>query len=448
MNPLYINQYKETFKLALPVCLGQLGHILVGVADSVMVGNYGEPGSLIGAYSLAAASLANGLYAVILVFGIGISYGVTPLVASADKNDTQRISGLLKHSLFICTLIGISLFVILFFCSPLLNFFDQPKAVVDLAIPYFKIMVLSMIPLMIFLAGKQFTEGLSFTKQAMYISIGANVLNVGFNYLFIYGNFGFPEMGLKGAGWASFISRVIMAITMLAYVYYSPSFTAFRPGFSIGNYSRKLLLTLLKIGIPTGMQFTFEVAAFAFAAVMMGWLGAKSLAAHQIAISVAAVTYMMASGISAAATVKVGNQLAAGNKKMIKIAGLSAIHLVIGFMACTAILFILLKNFLPSLFNQDAEVIHTASVLLVIAALFQLSDGIQVVAQGALRGLSDVKMPTVIAFIAYWIIGLPCAFAMITFFSTGPAGIWIGLLIGLTVSAFLLYRRFMKKLEV
>lgn len=445
----YKKHIRETFLLAYPVCLGQLGHVMVGVADSLMVGNYGGENSEIGTLSLAAASLANALIHIILVLGIGISYGATPLIAAADsKNETKEIADLLRNSILLCLITGFIISISLYFSSPLLKHFNQPENVVELAIPYFNIMVFSMFPLMIFLACKQFAEGLSDTKTAMYISIGANLLNVFLNYLFIYGNWGFKEMGLNGAGWASFIARVVMALSMGWYVYKASKFKAYHDGFKLLNFEWKKVGEIFKVGLPVGLQFTFEVSAFAIAAVMIGWISAEDLAAHQIALSLASLTYMFASGLSAAASVRVGNFYGVKNYSDLRKAGNTALIMVLAFMGTMALLFVAFNNFLPTLFNKNENVLLIASNLLLIAALFQLSDGSQVVGQGLLRGMADVKVPTIFAFVAYWIIGLPVGWLLGFKFNLGSSGIWYGLSMGLTAATILNFIRFYHKTNI
>lgn len=446
MKKDYLVHFNKTWKLAYPICLSQLGHVMVGVADSIMVGNYGGEGGPIGALSLAAASLANSIFSVVLVFGIGVSFAISPLVASADgENNRGKIIDLLKHSILICASLGLLLFLILFLGSSALNYFGQPQAVVDLAIPYFNILGFSLLPLMVFLAFKQFAEGLSFTRQAMFISVIANLLNIFLNYLLIYGKMGFPEMGLNGAGWATFIARVVMAVAIFIYIYKSVRFAPFREGLSFSNYSGEIIRKVTRLGIPIGLQFTFEVGAFAFAAVMIGWIGTVQLASHQIAITLASVTYMLASGISAATTVRVGNQLGAGNIEGLRMAGFSGFILSFAFMFTAACIFIVFSNYLPPLFNQHEQVIQLASSLIIIAALFQLSDGVQVVGLGALRGMSDVKIPTFITVFAYWALALPLAYFLGFTLDYGARGIWFGLLLGLSVAAIMLFSRFNNK---
>jgi len=432
----YTDTYKSTFWLAYPVVLSQLGHIMVGVVDTAMVGQ-------IGAVEQAAVALSNSLYVLVLVFGLGVSYGITPLVAAADSsNNSAENAELLKHSVVINTLLGILLFFILFFISPVLQLFNQKQEVVENAIPFLNVMMLGMIPLCFYSGLKQFLEGLSDTRAAMVISIFSNVVNIILNYAMIFGHWGFPEMGLMGSCWASFISRVLMALIMFLYVYYHKRYAIYLQQFSLKKISKEISKKILVIGIPSGLQWVFEVGAFSFAVIMIGWIGHKEQAAHQVALSLAAVTYMMASGLSAAASVKVGNQMGLKNSAGVRMAGFSAFFMVIFFMICTAILFLIFKNQLPVLFNNDTEVIRIASSLLVIAAFFQISDGIQVVALGALRGAKDVKIPTAITLIAYWVIGLPLSYFFAFVLGMGVSGVWYGLLLGLTAAALLLFLRF------
>jgi MATE family multidrug resistance protein len=424
----YAEHFRKNFTLAYPVMLSQLGHVMVGVADSVMVGS-------LGAGPLAAVSLGNSLFNIALMFGIGISYAITPLVALADgEGDHTKGTGFLRHGLTINLLTGLLLFSLLLGSTYGFYYINQPVEVVDLAIPYFIIISFSLIPFMIFQTYKQFAEGLSVTKQAMYIIIISNLINIFLNYLLILG---FPSLGLNGAGWATLISRIILLLAMAYYIHNSSRYKIYLQNFFFKNFSKRVIKDMLKIGIPTGMQFIFEVGAFAFAAIMMGWLGAVSLAAHQIALSLAAISYMMATGISAAATVRVGNQLGRKDFMNMRIAGFSAFIMGMIFMSLSCITFIIGKNFLPSLYINEIEVLQVASSLLIIAAFFQISDGVQVVGLGALRGMGDVKI-----LFAYWILGLPIGYLLGFYFNFGPEGIWYGLFIGLSSAAILLFSRF------
>jgi multidrug resistance protein, MATE family len=430
------DNFSKTFSLAFPVMLSQLGQVLVGVADSMMVGR-------LGAEPLAAASLANSIFFVVLMFGIGVSMSITPLVAMADgKNNPNRISRLFNHGFVINMASGTMLFLLIVLFSPLLHHLNQPEEVVVLSIPYLAIITLSLLPFMLFQTFKQFAEGLSQTKQAMYITLICNAINVFLNWVMIYGNLGFPALGLNGAGWATLISRVLMGGFMLYYMLKSKRYLPYNISFKVRKLSFPMMTKMLKIGVPTGFQFIFEVGAFSTAAIMMGWIGVTALAAHQIAINLASISYMMASGLSTAAMIRVGNQLGRNDIRTLREAGFTTFFMVAIFMSATALIFILFREFLPSLYIDDLDVIKMSASLLVIAGLFQLSDGIQVVALGALRGMADVRVPTIVTLVAYWIIGLPLGYVFGFILDMKEVGIWYGLLIGLTITGALLLFRF------
>ena len=418
--------------------MSHLGQVTVQVADNMMVGQLGkEP--------LAGASFANSIFVIFLVMGLGMSFAITPLTAQADgEKDTTRLTEILKHGFFVNVVYGIALAFVLWSGRNLLWKFNQPTEVVELAIPYLKIITLSLIPFMAYQALRQFAEGLGYTKQSMYITIIGNLLNILFNYIFIFGKLGIEPMGLYGAGLATFLSRIIMALMMAAFVYYNHRFAAYWNEFEFGNFSRSLSEQILKLGFPMSFQLIFEVSTFSMAAIMIGWMGTGPLAAHQIAINMASITYMVALGISSAATIRVGNQLGQKNYDTMRDAALTCFIMAILFMSFTAVVFILAKNYLPTLYIDDPDVISQAAVLLIVAGLFQLSDGIQVIGLGALRGMSDVKIPTLITLIAYWVIGLPLGYVFGFSLDLGAIGVWYGLLAGLSIAAVLLYIRFNK----
>jgi multidrug resistance protein, MATE family len=428
--------FRENLKLALPVMLSNLGHVLMGVCDNIMVGH-------VNVVSLAAAGLANIAFNVLLLFGIGVSYAITPLVAEADgENNEKRIVDTLRHGLVINLLNGIFLAGVVYFGKNVLYYIDQPDEVVDTALPYLNIITFSLIPALIYQSFRQFAEGLSNTRIALVVVLGSNVINVGLNYILIYGHLGFPAYGLNGAGWATLVSRTLMAIGIAVYIYHHPGFRRFRGAFVPGQYSGKTFSRLLHLGIPSGIQFIFEVAAFDFSLVMMGWLGTRELAAHQIVINLASLSYMVASGLAAAATIRVGYFLGRRDLPNLKRASFSMLGMGMALMGFFALLFIFGKDLLPMMYVKDNEVMIVAARLLVVAGLFQLSDGAQVICIAALRGLQDVKIPSILIFIAYWLIGLPLGYWFSFKLNYGPEGIWLGLLIGLTVTAVAMFYRF------
>jgi MATE family multidrug resistance protein len=429
-------EIKTTFLLAYPVVLSQLGQVGVGVADSMMVGR-------LGALELAASSLANSIFFVVLMFGIGISMGLTPLVSKAyGKGKSNQISRLFSNSLFINFLTSLALFGLILLFSQNLSILNQTEEVEVLALPFLLIITASLIPLMVFQTFKQFVEGLSQTKQAMFITIAANLVNVFLNWLLIWGHWGFPELGFLGAAWATLISRILMMVLMGAYVLSSKRYVDF--GLRILRFKRNWTLCkrILKIGIPTGFQFIFEVSAFSAAAIMMGWISVNALAGHQIALNLASISYMMATGVATAGMIRVSHYIGKEDYVGMKEAGRVVFGMVAAFMFICAILFFAFRFYLPTLYIDDPEVISLAASLLILAGFFQISDGIQVVGLGVLRGMEDVKVPTLVTFFAYWALGLPLGYLLAFKFAFGESGIWIGLLIGLTITAALLFYRF------
>lgn len=426
---------RENLKLAIPVMLTNIGHVMMGVCDNVMVGH-------LNAESLAAAGLATVVFNVFLLFGIGVSYAITPLVAEAfGGDDRAAISQTLRHGLVVNVVNGLVLIAVVSVGQNILYHMDQPKEVVALAIPYLNIIMYSLVPVLVYQSFKQFAEGLSNTRVAMVVIWISNVINILLNYVLIYGHWGFPELGLIGAGWATFISRVIMAAMIASYIYLSPVFANYRDAFSIGRYSKKLFKKLLNLGVPSGVQFIFEVAAFDFSLVMMGWLGTKAQAAHQIAINLATLTYLTTAGLAAAATIRVGYFLGKKDIPNLRTAAYSLLSMALMVMTLCALVFVFGRTWLPSLYIDDAEVISVAASLLIIAGIFQLSDGTQVVCASALRGLQDVKIPSSFIFVAYWLVGLPLSYFLGFKAGFGATGIWLGLLIGLTLTAIAMFIR-------
>ncbi|RYU77168.1 MATE family efflux transporter [Hymenobacter persicinus] len=428
---------KPTLLLAYPVVLSQLGHVLVNVCDSVMVGQTGK-------IPLAAVSLGVSVNTVVMVLGLGLSMGITPLVAAANgQRDVAALGSLLKNGVWLSALAGLVLAAVGLLIAPLLGYLNQPAEVVRLAAPWVRVLFLSLLPLLVFQGFKQFAEGLGLTRQAMFLSIMANVVNALLCYTLIFGHFGAPAMGMMGSAWATLISRILMAVFMATYVLRAQRLQAYRE--AAGSWLQPARATLRRIfglGAPIGVQMMFEMGAFSFSAIMIGWLGATSLAAHQIAINVASVTYMAASGIAAAATIRVGYFRGTGDMPGARQAGFTAYGLTFVFMGTMALLLILGRHFVPHFYNHDPEVVAQAATLLLIAALFQVSDGLQVVGLGALRGLEDVKVPSVVALLAYWAFALPIGYWLGFGLGLGAIGVWVGLLTGLTLVAGVLLWRF------
>jgi len=426
----------STFQLAYPVIIGQLGIIMMGVVDSLMVGK-------LGAAPLAAASLGNGTAFIIMIIGIGLSYAVTPLVAIAVGAGKFEDCGIyFRQSLLVNSVASVIIAVIIYFAADLIQYLDQPEEVQKQAVSYMRIIGLSAIPLLLFQSYKQFIEGLSVMRPAMIITLLANLVNAFANWVLIYGNLGFPALELNGAGWATFASRVFMSLALMGFVMNNKFFKQYDVSFHYRSINWTVIKKILSLGLPSGFQYFFEVGAFAFAVIMIGWLGTAQLAAHQIALNLASISFMAVLGISVAGSIRVGNAVGMKDIAETRRAGFTASLIGASIMMVAGITFITLRDFLPTLYVNDEVVISYASSLLIIAALFQISDGTQAVGIGILRGLTDVKIPTAITFIAYWIVGLPVGYLLGFTYDLGVQGVWIGLLMGLTTSAILLTLRF------
>jgi MATE family multidrug resistance protein len=434
----YKHHYRENLKLAIPVVISPVGHMLVQLSDSIIVGHFA------GTIALAAVALVNSIFIVAMVVGMGMSYALTPLIAQQNgKKNYAECGRLLSNSLFINILVSVALFAIVYFgAGRLLGYLHQSPAVLQQARPFLLLLSMSMIPMLLFNTFKQFAEGLGFTKQAMMISIWGNMLNICVGIILVKGMFGIKPMGISGVGYSTLIDRTLMAVIMGSYVFRSANFKKYLRTFSLTFIDKVRCLQLLRLGGPVAMQYTFEVSAFGAAAIMMGTLGPVQQAAHQVAINLAAMTYMVASGLSAAAAIKSGNFFGAKNYAMLRASAISSYHIVLVTMTIAALIFVTGNQWLPWIITSDTAVIAVAAQLLILAAVFQLFDGAQVVGLGILRGMGDVNVPTIITFLAYWIVGLPLGYWLGLHTDMGANGIWVGLVAGLGVAAVLLYVRF------
>jgi len=424
-----------------------LGHTLIAIVDNIMVGN-------IGSTELAAVSLGSSFVFIGMSIGIGFSTAITPLVSEADaEKDDKKIRSVFHHGLLLCTVLGVVLFILIVLAKPIMLLMHQPKEVVDLAAPYIDWVAFSLIPVIIFQGYKQFADGLSRTKYSMYAILLANIVHIFFNYMLIYGIWIFPKLGILGAALGTVISRIMMVVFMHFIMRKNIQLKPYFKNFSFKEIKKSMLRKIADLGIPSAMQMLFEVALFTAAIWLSGSIGKTSQAANQIALTLATTTFMFAMGLSVAATIRVGNQKGLMDYKKLIVVARSVFLLTIIVETIFGILFVILHNFLPHLFLnmnnvsqviENKEVIFIASKLLLVAAVFQISDGVQVVVLGALRGLQDVKVPMYITFVAYWVVGFPISYYLGKHTKLGAVGIWIGLLAGLTTAALFLYIRFHK----
>jgi MATE family multidrug resistance protein len=441
----YTKEFKYNWHLAAPVMLGMLGHTFVSFVDNIMVGQ-------IGTAELAAVSLGNSFMFIAMSLGIGFSTAITPLIAEADTaNDFIKGKSSFKHGLFLCTVIGVLLFLLVFIAKPLMYSMKQPVEVVELAIPYLNFVAVSLVPLVIFQAFKQFGDGMSMTKAPMYATLVGNIINVFLNYLLIFGKFGFPELGIVGAAYGTLASRIIMVWYLWFLLKEKEKSKAYVTHIKFFVLDKLMLKKLLNLGAPSAMQMFFEVAIFTAAIWLSGLLGKNPQAANQIALNLSSMTFMVAMGLSVAAMIRVGNQKGLKAYFELRRIAFSLFLMGILFAVLFALLFFVFHNQLPKIYVDfddaenlfdNMEVVGVASKLLVAAAVFQISDSIQVLVLGALRGLQDVKIPTIITFISYWLIGFPVSWFLGKEEAYGSFGIWLGLLVGLTTAAILLYIRF------
>ena len=425
--------------------LGMLGHTFVGFIDNIMVGQLGTA-------ELAAVSLGNSFMFIAMSIGIGFSTSITPLIAEADSSDNfSKAKSTFKNGLFLCTTLGVFLFLLVFLSKPLMNYMKQPEEVVALAIPYLNLVSFSLIPLIIFQAIKQFSDGMSMTKYPMYATLIANIINIILNYILIFGKFGFPEMGIVGAAYGTLISRIIMVIYLWLLLRNKERSKRIVRNIKFFVLDVLMIKKIISLGSLSAMQMFFEVAIFTAAIWLSGLLGKNPQAANQIALNLSSMTFMIAMGLGVASMIRVGNQKGLQNYKELRRIAFSIFLLGIILAIFFAILFFVFHKSLPNLYvdlsdvknyTDNMEVVSIASKLLIAAAFFQISDSIQVVILGALRGLQDVKIPTILTFISYWVVGFPVSYFLGKDEMYGSFGIWLGLLAGLTTASILLFIRF------
>ena len=438
-------EFRYNWKLSAPVIMGMLGHTFVGLVDNIMVGQLGSA-------ELAAVSLGNSFFFVAMSLGIGFSTAITPLVAEADsENNFKKGKSAFKHGLFLCIVLSLLLFWMILLAKPFMYLMEQPEEVVLLTMPYLDIIAISLIPLIIFQGFKQFSDGLSLTKHAMYATIVGNLINVGLNYVLIFGKLGFPKMGIVGAGVGTLVSRLAMIAIIWTLLKNDKKASAFVTHIRLFILDSTMMKKIINLGLPSAMQMFFEVAIFTSAIWLSGLLGKNAQAANQIALNLSSMTFMIAMGLSVTAMIRVGNQKGLRNYVELQRIAKSIFLMGIMFASVFALLFLIFHDIFPALYLDlddvnnyldNQEVVSIASKLLLVAALFQISDSAQVIFLGALRGLQDVKIPTVLTFIAYWMIGFPTSYFLGKESAYGSTGIWIGLLVGLASASIFLYLRF------
>jgi len=441
----YTKEFRYNLRLAFPVIIGLLGHTFVQLVDNIMVGQLGTA-------ELAAVSLGNSFFFVAMSLGIGFSTAITPLIAETDgAKDVIGGRNVFIHGLLLCFSLGVFLTLGVILSKPLLFQMGQPEEVVELAYPYLQWVAISLIPLVFFQGFKQFSEGLSHTRPAMYATLLGNIVNVILNYFLIFGFWIFPKIGVEGAAIGSFFARCSMLLFMAFYVRFSPHFSNYVRKISFKKPQWSLFQKIINLGFPSALQMFFEVIFFTAAIWLSGFLGKNEQAANQIALNLSSMTFMFAMGLGVTAMIRVGNQKGKNDFFKLREVAHSIFVLIFIFDVLFCLLFLLLHNLLPWIYLDGSnvlefadvnEVVQIASTLLIVSAFFQISDGLQAVVLGALRGLQDVNIPAWITFFSYGIFGFPIAYYLGIYTDLATTGIWIGLLSGLSSSALLLFIRF------
>ena len=441
----YTKEFSYNLKLAYPVIVGMVGHTLVGFVDNAMVGQLGTS-------KLAAISLGNSFVFLAMSFGIGFSTAITPLVAESNaKKNIIRTKKILNNGIISCTILGIILTLLVLVAKPIVFHMGQPDEVVNIAYPYISWVAISLLPLIIFQSFKQFSDGLSFTKIAMISTLIANIINVVINYVLIYGKFGFPRLELIGAGIGTLISRICMVLIIILMIRFNNKINIYIKNIFLLKYSSIITRKIFNLGYPSALQMMFEVGFFISGIWVCGIIGTNFQAANQIALNLSTMTFMVALGFSVAATIRIGNQKGLNDYINLRRIAISIFLIIIIVEVIFAIIFILGSELFPWLYLENNgtedvfETVKIASKLLLVVALFQIFDGIQIVAQGALRGIQDVKIPSLICFICYIFFGIPVMIYLGLYTELKALGVWIGFLIGLMVAAFMLSLRFFLK---
>lgn len=436
MNRLYTQHYKALFTLGIPIIIGQIGIIILGFADTLMIGHYGTN-------ELAAASFVNNMFTLAIIFATGFSYGLTPVVGSLfGRGESRMVGRVLKNSLFANTLLALLLTAIMAVLYANLHRLGQPEELLPLMRPYFIVLLISLLFVLLFNGFKQFADGITDTRISMWILLGGNLLNIIGNYILIYGKLGMPEMGLLGAGVSTLTSRILMVVAFALFFFCSKRYRVYKEGFLQGMINRADFLHLNRLGWPVAMQMGMETASFSLSTVMVGWIGTTALAAHQIMLTVSQVCFMVYYGMGAAVAVRISNFHGQGNLPAVRRVAQSGFHLILLLAVCTSLPIFLLRHDIGYWFVDDAAVSLMVMQLIIPVMIYQFGDGLQCNYANALRGISDVKPVMYIAFVAYLLVSLPAGYLFGFVMGWGIVGVWMAFPFGLTTAGALYYWRF------
>jgi MATE family multidrug resistance protein len=429
--------YRRIWQLSLPVILSQLGQITVGIADNLMIGHLGPN-------ELAAASFANTILSLAIFFGMGMSFILTPLVGQVLQERIGKATFLFKNSLVVNIFVGVAITAILYLLIFTFPYMGQERIVIDLSEPYYSLCAFSVLPLMVFFTFKQFAEGVGNTKYCMYIVLSANLVNILFNYLFMYGVAGFPEWGLNGAAVGTVIARFFMLAAFYIVFKKKDLFSQYLRLFAEEVINLVQVKLIARKGLLLGIQMLIEATAFGFAGIMVGWLGAKGLAAHQIAMSLSSLGFMVYQGVGTATTILVSQFSSGKSQVQMKLIAKKSAMLIIPLSLLLGILFYSLRNILPCAYTSSQEVQSISSILLIVLAIYQIPDALQIVYASAVRGLADVKVPVVMMFCSYFLLTLPASYYFAFVAGYDQLGIWMGFPPGLLLAYLMLKNRYKK----
>ena len=435
----YKEHYKALIQLGVPIVIGQIGIVVVGLADNMMVGQFNT-------LHLAAASFVNSAFNIPILFGLGFSYGLTPLVGQFfGRQDKFHIGQLLRNSLLVNLCMGLLLTLIMTGVWFNIDKMGQPEELLPLIRPYFLLHLASLPFVMLFNSFKQFADGITDTKTPMYIMISANLLNIGGNYILIYGKLGLPALGVVGAGFSTLMARFVMFVAFAILFYRSIHYRKYFVGYKRSRYNLTDILSLNKMGWMIGLQMGLETALFSVTGIMIGWLGSIALAAHQVMVAISTLGFMIYYGVGAAISVRVSNYFGRGDLLNVRRTTLAGFHLILCLALMASAVFMFSQNLIGYLFTNPPEVISTVSTLVFILVAYQFGDALQITYANSLRGIGDVVSMALISFIGYFIIAMPVCYICGFILKGGIQGIWLGYPVGLTLTGMMMCARYYYK---
>lgn len=435
----HLTHYKALAQLALPIMVGQLGMLLVGFADTIMIGHHSTQ-------ELAAASFVNNLLTLAIVTGIGFSLGLTPVVGALQGQKRQAEAGLaLKSSLVANTLVALGLIAAAMVLYLFLDRLGQPEELLPIIRPYYLIVTLAMLPVMWFNSGRQFTDGIAKPQYGMWILLAGNGLNILGNWLLINGIGPFPELGLNGAGISTIFARSCMALTYLFLIGRGQRFQRYRVGLFRHRGMRPMVKRLFHLGTPMAMQSGMECASFSLCAILVGWIGTLALASHQIMCIISQFNFMIYLGLGTAVSIRTSHFYGQGRINEVRQTAASGFRLMLLLEVVLSALLFTVHDVMGGWFTDNTEVTAMVSSLFVVFVAYQFGDGMQINYANALRGITDVKALALIAFVAYFLISLPASYLFAFPLDMGLVGVWLGFPFGLTSAGVMLWWRFQRQ---